>query len=224
MTKPAQNQVSRVRLASPYAYRSVQKHRFRPGARSAPAVLFVPDPAVARTDEGGSPQRTTPAESAPRLAVSAAPITRAHRMPDQWSDRCLIQATDSASALARPGTVDLLGQHGVVVSFRVPPFGTEPPLTPALGTSAIDLAQTPTEVGLGMPLEAQLVVVSGSRHRPSTRTSLAWAEQIVDEFAGISWVCRSRAHLDDCLPRAALDRVESGDSIVEGRDVADVRP
>ena len=36
--------------------------------------------------------------------------------------------------------------------------------------------------------------------------------------------CRSRTNADDRLPRAALGRVEGGDGLVEGRDVADVRP
>src|SRR5262245_6777027 len=36
--------------------------------------------------------------------------------------------------------------------------------------------------------------------------------------------CRSRTNADDRLTRAALGRVEGGDGIVEGRDVADVRP
>src|SRR4051812_40572784 len=35
---------------------------------------------------------------------------------------------------------------------------------------------------------------------------------------------RSRANADDRLPRASLGGIESGDGIVEGRDVADVRP
>src|SRR5436190_21024078 len=34
----------------------------------------------------------------------------------------------------------------------------------------------------------------------------------------------SRTHADDRLPLASLGRVEGGDRIVEGRDVADVRP
>src|SRR5262252_6139643 len=34
---------------------------------------------------------------------------------------------------------------------------------------------------------------------------------------------RSRTNADDCLPVASLGRVESGDSVVEGRDDADVR-
>jgi hypothetical protein len=33
-----------------------------------------------------------------------------------------------------------------------------------------------------------------------------------------------RTNADDRLPRAPLGRVEGGDSFVEGRDVADVRP
>src|SRR6516162_4105722 len=36
--------------------------------------------------------------------------------------------------------------------------------------------------------------------------------------------CRSRTNPDDRLPLASLGRVEGGDGIVEGRDVADVRP
>src|SRR5215831_16559558 len=36
--------------------------------------------------------------------------------------------------------------------------------------------------------------------------------------------CRSRTNADDCLPVASLGRVERGDSVVEGRDDADVRP
>src|SRR5215831_1081216 len=36
--------------------------------------------------------------------------------------------------------------------------------------------------------------------------------------------CRSRTNADDRLPLASLGRVEGGDSFVEGRDVADVRP
>ena len=35
--------------------------------------------------------------------------------------------------------------------------------------------------------------------------------------------CRSRTNADDCLPGDPLGRVEGGDGIVEGRDVADVR-
>src|SRR5438067_9770623 len=34
----------------------------------------------------------------------------------------------------------------------------------------------------------------------------------------------SRTNADDSLPRASLGRVEGGDGILEGRDVADVRP
>src|SRR5262245_23723080 len=36
--------------------------------------------------------------------------------------------------------------------------------------------------------------------------------------------CRARTNADDRLPRASLGRIEGGDGIVEGRDVADVRP
>src|SRR5712671_3753461 len=37
-------------------------------------------------------------------------------------------------------------------------------------------------------------------------------------------LCRSRTNADDRLPRASLGRVEGGESVVEGRDDADVRP
>src|SRR5689334_8261696 len=36
--------------------------------------------------------------------------------------------------------------------------------------------------------------------------------------------CRSRANADDRLPADPLGLVESGDGVIEGRDVADVRP
>jgi hypothetical protein len=36
--------------------------------------------------------------------------------------------------------------------------------------------------------------------------------------------CRSRTNADDRLPADPLGRIESSDGIVEGRDVADVRP
>src|SRR6266849_3950422 len=36
--------------------------------------------------------------------------------------------------------------------------------------------------------------------------------------------CRSRTNADDRLPVDPLGRIEGGDGIVEGRDVADVRP
>src|SRR6476660_5453207 len=36
--------------------------------------------------------------------------------------------------------------------------------------------------------------------------------------------CRSRMNADDRLPVDPLGRIEGGDGVVEGRDVADVRP
>src|SRR5437660_7233436 len=41
---------------------------------------------------------------------------------------------------------------------------------------------------------------------------------------GSMGACRSRTNADDRLPRASLGRVEGGDGVVEGCDVADVRP
>src|SRR5215472_14842461 len=48
-------------------------------------------------------------------------------------------------------------------------------------------------------------------------------------FSSVIWrasmgACRSRTNADDCLPLASLGPVEGGDGVVEGRDVADVRP
>src|SRR3954469_12687629 len=40
----------------------------------------------------------------------------------------------------------------------------------------------------------------------------------------VTGACRSRTNADDRLPADPLGRIESGDGIVEGRDVADVRP
>src|SRR5262245_52804993 len=37
-------------------------------------------------------------------------------------------------------------------------------------------------------------------------------------------VCRSRTNADDLLPHASLGPVESGDGVVEERDIVDVRP
>jgi len=36
--------------------------------------------------------------------------------------------------------------------------------------------------------------------------------------------CRSRTNADDRLPADPLGRIESGDGVIERRDVADVRP
>src|SRR5262245_13098011 len=41
---------------------------------------------------------------------------------------------------------------------------------------------------------------------------------------GSMGACRSRRNADDRLPLASLGPVEGGDGVVEGRDVADVRP
>src|SRR5207247_2704558 len=40
----------------------------------------------------------------------------------------------------------------------------------------------------------------------------------------VTGACRSRTNADDRLPADPLGRIESGDGIVEGRDVADVGP
>src|SRR5215207_1269024 len=43
-------------------------------------------------------------------------------------------------------------------------------------------------------------------------------------FGALMAACRSRMATDDRLPADPLGRIEGGDGIVEGRDVADVRP
>src|SRR6266704_3861826 len=43
-------------------------------------------------------------------------------------------------------------------------------------------------------------------------------------FGALMGACRSRTNADDRLPADPLGRIESRDGIVEGRDVADVRP
>src|SRR5437764_6513074 len=43
-------------------------------------------------------------------------------------------------------------------------------------------------------------------------------------FGALMGACRSRTNADDRLPADPLGRIEGRDGIVEGRDVADVRP
>src|SRR5205085_8585798 len=85
--------------------------------------------------------------------------------------------------------------------------------------------------------------LSGSRALPSRRpTCVAWCKPSMpagfehdpgrreggDNPCGraerLTLPEASRTNADDRLPRAPLGRVEGGDSFVEGRDVADVRP
>src|SRR5438046_5773606 len=47
---------------------------------------------------------------------------------------------------------------------------------------------------------------------------------VISLFGALMGACRSRANTDDRLPADPLGRIESRDGIVEGRDVADVRP
>ena len=59
-----------------------------------------------------------------------------------------------------------------------------------------------------------------SNHTPGAAGCGLWAGR---PRASIG-ACRSRTNADDCLPLASPGRVQGGDGIVEGRDVADVRP
>src|SRR5436305_10848177 len=47
---------------------------------------------------------------------------------------------------------------------------------------------------------------------------------VISLFGALMGACRSRANTDDRLPADPLGRIESRDGIVEGCDVADVRP
>src|SRR6266516_4986222 len=58
-------------------------------------------------------------------------------------------------------------------------------------------------------------------------TTIAFMEFSPRSFGGNvagMGACRSRTNADDRLPVDPLGRVEGGDGVVEGRDVADVRP
>src|SRR5260221_14238291 len=66
-------------------------------------------------------------------------------------------------------------------------------------------------------------VVSQVAPGGSDRTQLAELDSAGRPRASTG-ACRSRTNADDCLPPASLGRVQGGDGVVEGRDVADVRP
>src|SRR5436309_14070795 len=58
-------------------------------------------------------------------------------------------------------------------------------------------------------------------------TTIAFMELSPRSFGGNvagMGACRSRTNADDRLPVDPLGRIEGGDGVVEGRDVADVRP
>src|SRR6266404_176181 len=50
------------------------------------------------------------------------------------------------------------------------------------------------------------------------------ASSVICLFGALMGACRSRTNADDRLPADPLARIEGRDGIVEGRDVADVRP
>src|SRR6516165_2627 len=86
-----------------------------------------------------------------------------------------------------------------------------------------------TELGPGHPSTSRSAHSSGVS--PSTSTS--WGVPLIFNVKAMHaslWLrasmdaCGSRTNADDRLPRASLGRVQGGDGIVEGRDVADVRP
>src|SRR3981189_3317499 len=61
----------------------------------------------------------------------------------------------------------------------------------------------------------------------SSVTTIAFmgiVSSVICLFGALMGACRSRTSADDRLPADPLGRVEGGDGVVEGRDVADVRP
>jgi hypothetical protein len=63
--------------------------------------------------------------------------------------------------------------------------------------------------------------------RSGSVTTIAFmgiVSSVICLFGALMGACRSRTNADDRLPADPLGRIESRDGIVEGCDVADVRP
>src|SRR5262245_7874504 len=75
--------------------------------------------------------------------------------------------------------------------------------------------------GLSRMSLSTLSLPRSSANKARTQPAVLDSADRLDAAMGL---CRSRTNADDRLPRASLGRVEGGDGIVEGRDVADVRP
>ena len=65
---------------------------------------------------------------------------------------------------------------------------------------------------------------SGVVRRSSPESTTNTANRLEAGRTALALPESSRANADDRLPADPLGRIESGDGIVEGRDVADVRP
>src|SRR5438045_9240338 len=86
--------------------------------------------------------------------------------------------------------------------------------------SAVSLS---TSTSRGVPLIFSVKAMHASRWLELIGRSQPTLTAIV-RLHGSMGACRSRTNADDRLPLASLGPVEGGDGIVEGRDVADVRP
>jgi hypothetical protein len=64
---------------------------------------------------------------------------------------------------------------------------------------------------------SQVAPGASDRTKPADLDSAGWPRASIG-------ACRSRTNADDRLPLESLGRVQRGDSIVQGRDGADVRP
>src|SRR3954447_4196234 len=126
-------------------------------------------------------------------------------------------------------------------------FGMNPSCTPTESRMGCDSAGASSRVGTairgmsrffstwGMALKASdgngeashRQSMPSSAPRPRTRSRCLAGGRLgrrIRPRGRLTGASRSRANADDRLPRASLGRVEGGEGVIEGRDVADVRP
>src|SRR5262245_37444452 len=86
-------------------------------------------------------------------------------------------------------------------------------------------ASVTSQTTQAQPTGSRLLVSSASRYSPSSDSGNSRTADPRYVVTGVSAVCESLwTNADDRLPLASLGRVEGRNGIVEGRDVADVRP
>src|SRR5512146_2030704 len=78
--------------------------------------------------------------------------------------------------------------------------------------------------GSGSGRSASVIPAVPAAWSVTTIAFMGIVSSVICLFGALMGACRSRADADDRLPADPLGRVEGGDGIVEGRDVADVRP
>src|SRR3954447_26239768 len=98
------------------------------------------------------------------------------------------------------------------------------PVMPSTSRSTHSSGVSPsTSTSWGVPLIFNVKAMHASRWLGLIgRSQPPWIAIV--RLHGSMGACRSRTNADDRLPRASLGRVEGGDGMVEGRDLADVRP